>query len=266
VKTIQATLGDGSVVSKTGSAMRTALGLKSTYVSSIDGSAGSAGAVPAPAPSAGATEGEGEGEQPVASERQVRLLSPAAPSVKAGTSYTLRAKVTPKKKDLLVWRQELVNGEWKTVAKDRTNSKGQVSFSVRKAWPPGTTTTNRLVVVRKKSPIGMSQDIAVTVIPSVKQRSVALVTPARIDAPAGKPFTITAKVRPFRSGLVVWRQALVNGEWKTVDKARTQAKGRVTFRVKRAAPAGATYTYRLVVVDKAQAAGVSPEFTVVVGT
>ena len=152
------------------------------------------------------------------------------------------------------------------VAKGKTNSKGQVSFSVRKAWPPGTTTTNRLVVVRKKSPIGMSQDIAVTVIPSVKQRSVALVTPARIDAPAGKPFTITAKVRPFRSGLLVWRQALVNGEWTTVDKARTQAKGRVTFRVKRAAPAGATYTYRLVVVDKAQAAGVSPEFTVVVGS
>jgi ribosomal protein L23 len=152
------------------------------------------------------------------------------------------------------------------VAKGKTNSKGQVSFSVRKAWPPGTTTTNRLVVVRKKSPIGMSQDIAVTVIPSVKHRSVALVTPARIDAPAGKPFTITAKVRPFRSGLLVWRQALVNGEWTTVDKARTQAKGRVTFRVKRAAPAGATYTYRLVVVDKAQAAGVSPEFTVVVGS
>jgi hypothetical protein len=262
VKTIQATLGDGSVVSKTGSAIRSALGLKSAYINSVDGSAGSAGAAPAVTPPAGDTEGE-----PVAaSERQVRLLSPAATEVKAGKSYSVRAQVTPKKKDLRVWRQELVNGEWKTVAKGRTDTKGRVSFSVRKAWPPGTTTTNRLVVVRKMAPIGMSQDISVTVTPSVKARSVALVTPIKIEAAAGKPFAITAKVRPFASGLMVWRQALVNGEWVTVDKARTKAKGKVTFKVKRAAPAGATYTYRLVVVDKAQAAGVSPEFTVVVGS
>ena len=267
VKTVQATLGDGSVVSRTGSSLRSALGLKSTYINSVDGNAGSAGAPAIPSPLAGPPPGAGEGEaeQPVAAERTVRLLSPASPSVKAGASFTLRAKITPKKRDLKVWRQELVNGEWKTVARGKTNSKGQISFSIRRAWPPGTTTTNRLVVVRKKAPIGMSQDIAVTVVPSVKARSVALVSPTRIDAPAGKSFTIKAKVRPFKSGLMVWRQALVNGEWVTVDKARTKAKGRVIFRVKRAAPAGATYTYRLVVVDKAQAAGVSPEFTVVVG-
>jgi SpoIID/LytB domain protein len=262
VKTIQATLGDGSVVIRTGSAVRTALGLKSTYINSVNGIAGSAGAPPAVAP----PEGGSDGEPVAASERQVRLLSPTATEVKAGKSYSVRAKVTPKKKDLKVWRQELINGEWKTVAKGKTNKKGQVSFSVRKAWPPGTTTTNRLVVVRKKAPIGMSQDISVTVISSVKARSVALVTPVSIDAPAGKPFAIKAKVRPFKSGLIVWRQALVNGEWVTVDKTRTKAKGKVTFKVKRAAPAGATYTYRLVVVDKAQAAGVSPEFTVVVGS
>jgi SpoIID/LytB domain protein len=262
VKTIQATLGDGSVVSRTGSAIRTALGLKSTYINSVDGSAGSAGAPPAVAP----PEGGADGEPTAASERTVRLLSPTATEVKAGKSYSVRAKVTPKKKDLKVWRQELVNGEWKTVAKGKTNKKGQVIFSVRRAWPPGTTTTNRLVVVRKKAPIGMSQDISVTVVSSVKARSVALITPAQIDVPVGKPFTIRAKVRPFKAGMVVWRQALVNDQWVTVSKARTKAKGKVTFTVKRAAPAGTTYRYRLVVVDKAQAAGVSPEFTVVVGS
>ncbi len=262
VKTIQATLGDGSVVSKTGSAIRSALGLKSTYINSVDGSAGSAGAPPPVTPPAAGTEGE-----PVAaSERQVRLLSPAATEVKAGKSYSVRAKVTPMKKDLKVWRQELVNGEWKTVAKGKTDTKGRVSFSVRKAWPPGTTTTNRLVVVRKMAPIGMSQDISVTVTSSVKARTVALVTPVKIDVPVGKPFTIKAKVRPFKSGMMVWRQALVNDQWVTVGKTRTKAKGTVNFKVKRAGPAGATYTYRLVVVDKAQAAGVSPSFTVVVGS
>jgi hypothetical protein len=121
-------------------------------------------------------------------------------------------------------------------------------------------------VVRKMAPIGMSQDISVTVTSSVKARTVALVTPVKIDVPVGKPFTIKAKVRPFKSGMMVWRQALVNDQWVTVGKTRTKAKGTVNFKVKRAGPAGATYTYRLVVVDKAQAAGVSPSFTVVVGS
>jgi hypothetical protein len=34
------------------------------------------------------------------------------------------------------------------------------------------------------------------------------------------------------------------------------------FRVKKAAPAGATYTYRILVVAKRQAAGASPDITV----
>ena len=83
----------------------------------------------------------------------------------------------------------------------------------------------------------------------------------------GKGFTVKAVVRPKKKGLVVWRQVLVgtdpvNGEWKTADVKRTDSKGRVSFRVKKAKPEGANYTYRLVVVDDRQAAGASPLITV----
>ena len=60
----------------------------------------------------------------------------------------------------------------------------------------------------------------------------------------------------------MWRQALVNGEWQTVQRGTTKKGGRVVFRVKKAAPAGATYTYRILVIAKKQAAGASPDITV----
>jgi hypothetical protein len=49
-----------------------------------------------------------------------------------------------------------------------------------------------------------------------------------------------------------------------MDTTKTAKKGRVIFRIKKAKPAGATYTYRLLVVDNRQAAGVSPLITVAV--
>jgi hypothetical protein len=54
------------------------------------------------------------------------------------------------------------------------------------------------------------------------------------------------------------------GEWKTVGTAKTKASGKISFTSKKATPAGATYLYRLVVVDNRQAAGVSPVVTVTV--
>ena len=98
----------------------------------------------------------------------------------------------------------------------------------------------RVVVVRKKQPIGVGDVFRVSVVPSVKPRSVALITPSVMDVPAGKPFAIKAKVRPKRKGLTVWRQAFVDGEWRTVQRSTTKKGGRVVFRIKKAAPAGAT--------------------------
>jgi len=161
-----------------------------------------------------------------------------------------------------VWFQKLENGEWITFKKKRTKKNGKVRYKVRQAWPPNTTQEYRVLVVRKKQPIGVGETFRVSVVPSVKARSVALVTPQVMDVPAGQPFKIKAKVRPKRKGLTVWRQAFVDGEWRTVQRSKTKKGGRVVFKVKKAAPAGASYTYRILVVAKKQAAGASQDITV----
>lgn len=256
-KTVQATLADGSTVTRTGNQLRNSLGLKSAYINSIDGSAG----VPVTTPQAPASP-SAPAAPTVTYERQVTMLTPADQTVKALKGFTLRAKVSPKRKGLRVWFQRLDNGEWVTIKKKRTTKKGRVAYRVAQAWPPNTTTEYRVVVVRKKQPIGVGEPIRVNVVPSVKARSVALTTPQVMDVPAGKSFRITATVRPKRKGLTVWRQAFVDGEWRTVQRSKTKKGGRVVFRVKKAAPAGASYTYRILVVAKKQAAGASPDITV----
>jgi hypothetical protein len=59
---------------------------------------------------------------------------------KRGKKVKLRVYVKPAKKKVLVKRQMLVNGKWRTLAKKRTNSKGKVKFSIR--WPKKGYTAN----------------------------------------------------------------------------------------------------------------------------
>jgi SpoIID/LytB domain protein len=256
-RTVQATLADGTTVTRSGNQLRNALGLKSSYINAVDGSAGVPISTPQ-APSAPAVAAQ----PAVTYERQVQMRTPADRQVKALKPFTLRAKVTPQRKGLRVWFQRLEAGEWVTFKKKRTRANGNVAHRVAQAWPPNTTQEYRVVVVRKKQPIGVGETSRVAVVPSVKGRTVALTTPQAMDVPAGKSFTIRAKVAPGRKGLAVWRQALVNGEWQTVQRGTTKKGGRVVFRVKKAAPAGATYTYRILVIAKKQAAGASPDITV----
>ncbi|MGA0209103.1 MAG: hypothetical protein ACO3LZ_04200 [Candidatus Nanopelagicales bacterium] len=256
-RTVQATLADGSTVTRSGNQLRNALGLKSSYINAVDGSAG----VPVTTPQAPSTPAA-PAQPTVTYERQVQMLTPVDRQVKALKSFTIRAKVTPARKGLRVWFQRLDAGEWTTIKKMRTKANGRGAYQVPEAWPPNTTQEYRVVVVRKKQPIGVGETFRVSVVPSVKGRSVALVSPQTMDVPAGQSFTIRATVAPGRKGLEVWRQALVDGEWRTVQRATTKKGGRVVFRVKKAAPAGARYTYRLLVVAKRQAAGASPDITV----
>ncbi len=260
VKTIAATLADGTVVTKTGGQMRSALGLKSSFVNAIDGNVG----VPVAAP-----------EQPVvappvtASERSVVIATQNKADQPAGKPFTVKATVQPAKKGLQTWLQQQVNGEWSTIAKKKTKKRGKVTYRVKEAWPPSTTQLYRIVTTKKKNIVGASPELSIGVVPSVKPRTVSLVSAQTVSVAAGKPVTLTAIVRPKKKGLTVWRQVLVSGdpetgEWKTVDVKKTKKKGRVVFRIKKAKPAGATYTYRLLVVDDRQAAGVSPVVTVTV--
>ena len=262
-RTVQATLANGSTATRTGSQLRRALGLKSAFITSVNGSAG----VPVSTPQAPSAPAPAAPAQPAVSyERQVTMRTPVDRQVKALEPFTIRAQVAPKSKGLRAWLQRLEAGEWVTVAKKRTKANGNVRYRVSEAWPPNSTQEYRVVVVRKKQPIGVGETFRVSVVPSVKGRSVALTSPQTMDVPAGSSFTIRARVSPGGRGLEVWRQALVDGEWQTVQRGTTGKGGRVVFRVKKASPAGATYTYRIVVIDKKQAAGASPDFTVNVGS
>ena len=259
-KTVQATLADGSTVTRSGNQLRNALGLKSSYINAIDGSAGVPVATPqAPNVPAAPTV---PAQPTVSYERQVKMLTAIDREVKALKPFVIKAKVTPKRKGLRVWFQRMENGEWVTFKKKRTKKSGRVRYKVKEAWPPNTTQEYRVLVVRKKQPIGVGETFRVSVVPSVKARSVALITPQVMNVAAGDSFKLKARVRPKRKGLTVWRQALVDGEWRTVQRSKTKKGGRVVFTIKKAKPAGATYTYRLLVIAKKQAAGASPDITV----
>jgi SpoIID/LytB domain protein len=257
VKTLAATLADGSSVTKTGNEMRSLFGLKSNYVTAIDGNAGIPVAQPvapgAPAPVV---------EVP-ASERSVELLTATKVDQPAGKPFDIKAKVDPAQKGLRVLLQQRVGEEWTTLVKKKTKAKGKVTFTVKDPWPPGTTQLYRVVTTKKGIIVGTSAELAIGVVPSVKQRTVSLLSPAAVTKKEGKSFTISAKMRPGKKGLTVWRQVLVSGdpetgEWRTVGTTKTKAGGKISFTVKKATPAGTNYLYRLVVVDDRQAAGVSP--------
>jgi len=261
VRTLAATLSDGSVVTKTGNEMRSLFGLKSNFVTAIDGNAGIPVAPPvAPGVIAPAV--------PVpASERSVALLTAPKVDQPAGKPFAIKAKVDPAQKGLRVWLQQRAGEEWTTIVKKKTKVKGKVTFTVKDPWPPSTTQTYRVVTTKKDVIVGASAELAIGVVPSVKQRTVALISSVTVSKKDGKSFVIKAKMRPGKIGLTVWRQVLVSGdpqtgEWRTVGKTKTRAGGKIAFTVKKATPAGTTYQYRLVVVANRQAAGVSPVITV----
>jgi len=155
VKTAAATLADGSVVSLSGSKLQRALGLKSTYFSADGSTVAPTPAAPetAPAPAPEAAAG-------AVRQRTVSLLSPAAITVKKGKKHKVVGVVRPAKKGLKVWRQKSVNGEWVTTAKTRTSPKGRYKFVVRKTRP-AVAGTYRVLVVRKKTVVGVSSEFTV---------------------------------------------------------------------------------------------------------
>jgi len=99
--------------------------------------------------------------------------------------------------------------------------------------------------------------------PTVMQRTVSLLTPGAIEVKKGKRYKVVGVVRPGRKKLKVWRQKLVGADWKTVERTRTNAKGRYRFVVKDAGRKAAG-TFRILVVKKNEVAGVSPEFAVTI--
>jgi len=264
-KAIVATMPDGSQATRSGATLQRALRLRSPYIQTIDGQPGVPFATPgAPVPPGAAPVPAPTPEPAPVYETTVELSSGATLNAPALEPLEITARVLPGEKGRMVWRQQLVGEEWVTIDKARTDRKGRVAFVTKKPWPLGQVTSERLLVVRKGQTIGLSDQLSVTVVPSVQPRTIVVKGPSAIEVRAGKPVTISARVRPRVADMPVLRQALTGDQWVTVDRARTDAKGRVTFTIKKAKPAGAVYTYRLVAIDRRQAAGASPDIVVTV--
>lgn len=175
-KTVTATKSDGTTVTRTGSQLRSAFGLKSIYLTSVSGGTvvpSPADSVtfpapqePAPVPAAtpSTPAAPAEPAAPEVKARTVSLLSAPAVTVRKGNAYKVVGIVRPGKAKLHTWRQVSSNGEWRTVQTGRTNAKGHYRFVVPHAKGVGTL-TYRVLVVRKKTVVGVSPEFTVTVQP-----------------------------------------------------------------------------------------------------
>ena len=165
VKAVTATFPDGQTATLSGPKFAGGLGLKSRYINTIDGRMGppipsSDVAAPAPAAAVPAATPEQPAPAAPAAAATVSLLTPADITVRKGKRYKVVGIVRPAQGKLKVWRQRLVDGEWKTVAKERTNRKGRYRFVIRDAGKKSTGTF-RVLVVRKKDVVGVSPEFAV---------------------------------------------------------------------------------------------------------
>jgi spore germination protein YaaH len=61
---------------------------------------------------------------------------------------SVKVQLTPKRKSVVVLRQMLVDGKWRTMARKRTTAKGRVTFTFR--WPKDPTENTYRVITRKK--------------------------------------------------------------------------------------------------------------------
>ena len=82
---------------------------------------------------------------------------------------------------------------------------------------------------------------------------------------AGRSVTFRGQVTPAAKGLRIERQMLQpDGTWKVMAKDRTDARGRFAFRIKKAVPAGASHTYRLVAFRAGQQVGQSEQAVIAI--
>lgn len=173
LKAVVATGADGSTVTKSGSSFSSALGLRSTYVLTINGQAGPA------LPSAAAPTAPTAPTAPVATAPTAVPAAPATPTgpkvrprvvsltmataitARPGARYRVAGVVRPAKAGLKVWRQVLAKGTWRTVQRTRTNAKGHFLLRAPQDAKARATRTYRVLVVRKGVVVGVSPQFTV---------------------------------------------------------------------------------------------------------
>ncbi|MGB8020161.1 MAG: glycosyl hydrolase family 18 protein [Candidatus Nanopelagicales bacterium] len=186
----------------------------------------------------------------------VTLAVPAKRVV--GVSVPVSVKVASKAKlakgtKVTLQRRSRGSAKWQTVGAKPMDRSGRAAFKVPglsasshwRATVPGTW--------HRAAGLGQAST-------SVSPRVATKVSTSKPQP--GARVRLTVRVTPARAGIVVKRRMLVDGRWKTMDEARTSAKGKVTFVIKW--PRGQVrHRYQVVTARTSRmAAGRSPEFVI----
>jgi hypothetical protein len=128
-----------------------------------------------------------------------------------------------------------------------------------------TVITPVLPVTPDGAPVAPGTTPVVTpVVPAVPAVAVTLTAGPTVTPKAGSSIVFSGAVSTAKRGLRVERQMLVNDVWHTKAKAKTKKKGKFSFTIKKAVPAGAVYQYRVVVFQKKKVIAVSEPTTITV--
>lgn len=152
----------------------------------------------------------------------VLVASPTRVGV--GSALSLRARVTgaPEGSTVTLKRRSHGATTWRKVSTAKLDRAGRVTFAIRSVR---TTASWRVLLDATATTAASRATVKVPVVPKVTAR-VSDTTP-----PAGSVVTVKVTVTPARKGMTVRRQVLANGEWTTLAKDRTDARGRATFRI-----------------------------------
>lgn len=177
-KTVTATAPDGARASVPIGRFTSALGLRSRYLTAIDGQVGVPIPTPAAPPPVAPTPAPSNAGTPDATASAMPDTPPAAapsPSLritmkvgptrspKAGTRLVFTGRVTPRSKGVIVQRQLLVDGAWVVKATAKTKKQGRYRFVIKKAVPAGARYTYRVVAIRDDQVIGIGPERTITI-------------------------------------------------------------------------------------------------------
>lgn len=263
VKTITATSYSGATASISGTAFRSALGpmsLRSTYITAITGDGGAS-------------------DQPT-NEVSVSLSRTPTGTIPAGSTAVLSGTVSPATSGLSAQRQVRWGSRaWENRERISAATNGAFSFSLPNIGPPGTTYFWRVLVYRGSTLVGVSPELQGTVgaapggptptptptpspEPTVPRTDVSVSlqrSPSGVLV-SGSTAYLRGRVSPMSSSLVVQRQVRSGASsWASREQVRPGANGRFRFALANIGPAGASYTWRVVVLDGTRIVATSGE-------
>jgi len=269
-----ATTYDGRTASVSGTAFRSALGLRSTYISSVLGDQ------PATTPNPGTQE--------PTIDATVSLVRRPLGTIVEGSTALLKGRVKPKggaelPTSIAVQRQVRWGSlGWQNRERVSPDSSGRFSFELPNIAPAGMTYYWRVLVYQGTSLITMSAEKKGTIKAAPAAESPA--DDARPDDPpatsdpgvstgikvslqrrptgpitAGSTAVLRGRVTPKTADVVLQRQVTWDGvTWQDRETDTPGANGRFQFTMPGIAPAGRRYSWRVLAIVDGEVVAVSP--------